>query len=689
MKYPIYIISLLLLLASSNTWAQLDRSKAPFSDKAPSFTMAEAKTFTLKNGLKVIFMENHKIPKVNFRIFIDRDPLFEGNTAGYTSMVGGILMAGTTTRNKNQISEEIDFMGARISAHATGVTGSCLTKHTNKVLTLMQDILLNPSFPESELALLKKQHLSGLESGKANVKTIGSHLKSTLLYGEKHPYGEVSTEESIEAITMQDITRYYHDYMRPNISYLVIVGDLKYKTAKKLAKKHFENWESKEIPKSNFPKPIKREQNTVAIAHKEGAVQTYLNLSHTIELHPGSPDIFAVVLLQSILGGGSDGRFYKNIREDKGFTYGAYCKFSPNVLIGNFTATAEVRNEVTDSATTEFLFELDRIQNGEVTTEELSLHKAKFMGSFARSLENPATFANYALNIQRYELPKNFYTTYLQNINKVTPSEILTAAKKYLHSKKLLIIGVGDRKVLQEKMKNFSTTPIKEYDYYAQEVSLVNKSIPEGITAQTIIDKYLTTINAKAWKKVNNFTVSATVKAGPMPLAANIYIKNRSKLNMSINMGGMTVSQQIYDGKTAYVTGPQGKVEASEDQVLDYKLQVSLVEELLYQEMKLEPKLREIVTIDNVDCYAVEIPLPTLKVNYYSIESGLKIKDTSTQKTPQGAIITSNLYSDYQKVGNGLFPHVVKRLMGQQPITLTVTNTDITTEIDDKIFRIK
>src|SRR5690606_27228333 len=218
-----YIILIISLLFSSAAVAQINRSQLPEPGPAPEIKLGEVEDFTLDNGLKVFVVENHKLPRVAFSLVLERDPLVEGEKAGLTGFVGEMLTAGTTSRTKEQLDEEVDCIGASLSASSTSLYGSSLKKHQNKRLEPRADVLFNPVFPQAELDKLKKQALTGLAAAKDNPDAISSHLANALVYGKEHPYGEHQTEATTENITVEDVKNYYNTYFKPNIAYLAIV----------------------------------------------------------------------------------------------------------------------------------------------------------------------------------------------------------------------------------------------------------------------------------------------------------------------------------------------------------------------------------------------------------------------------------------------------------------------------------
>src|SRR5690554_1451904 len=231
-KSPILLI--ISLFVSSLAVAQIDRTKLPEPGPAPEIKLGDVEDFTLPNGLKVFVVENNKLPRVAFSLVLERDPLFEGEKAGMTGFVGGMLTAGTSNRTKEELDEEVDFIGASLNAGSTSIYAASLKKHQDKTLELMSDVLFNPVFPPSELDKLKKQALSSLAASKDNPDAISSRLTTAMVYGKDHPYGETQTDQTIENITVEDIKNYYETYFKPNIAYLAIVGDIDEKEAEKV-----------------------------------------------------------------------------------------------------------------------------------------------------------------------------------------------------------------------------------------------------------------------------------------------------------------------------------------------------------------------------------------------------------------------------------------------------------------------
>lgn len=471
MKRIFSIISLVLLSVLS-TFAQLDRSIVPGAGPATKLDFGKSTKFELKNGLKVILVENHKFPTVAYSLRFDSDPIFEGDKAGYTQMAGSLLKSGTSTRTKAQIDNEIDFIAGGLYSTATGIGGNALKKHNEKLLELICDITFNPTFPEEEIEKDRKQSLQGILANKDDMDAVGGNIQRALLYGKETAWGELISEETLQNITRNDLVEYHRNYIRPNAAYLIIVGDITVKEAKKLTKKYFSKWEAGEIPTHNTPTPNQRESAVFAIANKPGSSQSSISVSHLLNLKYGDEDVMAVTVMNQLLGGGSSGKLFQNLREDKAWTYGAYSSTSPGKYYGSFNASANVRVTATDSAFVEIQKEMENMSEIACTAEELQLIKNKLAGSLGRGLENSSTIANYAYNIDKYGLPANYYETYLERLEAVTVEDVQRVAKKYLHPSTALYVAVGDvavtRGILEKLAKG---KKVVEYDYYGNVVT--------------------------------------------------------------------------------------------------------------------------------------------------------------------------------------------------------------------------
>ena len=670
------------LLVSVVGFAQVDRSQFPKAGPAPVIKIGEAETFTLDNGLKVFVVENDKLPRVSFTLVFERDPLMEGDKAGMTGFVGEMITAGTANRTKDELDEEIDFIGASLGASSTSLSASSLKKHQEKVLDLMADVLFNPVFPEEELDKLKKQAVTALATSKDEPNAISGRLSSAMVYGKDHPYGEVSTEETLKNVTVDDVKQYYETFFRPNIAYLAIVGDMDKAEAEKVVKAHFSDWERGDVPSFTYPDPAPAAQNMVGLVDRSASVQTVIDIAQPIDLTIGDEDYIASRVLNQIFGGGSSSRLFMNLREDKGYTYGAYSSFASDKLVGQFSANASVRTEVTDSAVYEFIYEINKLVDEGVTQEELDKAKANLAGSFGRSLESPATIANFALNIERYDLPKDYYETYLQKMNALTVSDINQTAKDLVKPGNLYITAVGNGTEIKDKLAQFGE--VKMYDnmgFPAKEMA----AVADDVTALSVVDTYLEAIGGKE-KASTIKTVKQVMEAEVMgnQLAIDMTYDDANMRYIQKTMVGGNVMQTavIKDGKgNAIVQGQT--VEMTDEQLDAAKLGMFFLPELYYETMGYTMTLDGIKDVEGTPAYKVIIttPLGSTINNYYSVDSGLKIKN-------ENPVSGDTFYSDYQDKEGVLIPmtQTIKSAMIPVPLEAKVASIEINPALTDADF---
>lgn len=685
MKKFVYSIFILFLALTVN--AQLDRSIRPNPGPAPKIQLGDYKLFTLDNGLKVIVVENHKIPKITYQLSLDIDPVLEENQAGYISITGDLLRAGTTTKTKAEIDEAIDFIGASLNTYSTGISGSVLTKFSSDLLGIMSDVLYNPSFPAEELEKLKKQNISGIQASKNEARAIANNINSAVIFGNKHPYGEINSEKSFENITLDKCKEYYKTYFRPNTAYLIIVGDITLKEAQLQAKKFFGKWEKGVVPTHsyNFPEPNKSPK--VVIGNRDGAVQSVIMVSYPLDFKPGNPDAIKASVMNSILGGGSLSSYINaNLREKHAYTYGGFSSLNTDKLVGSFNASAEVKGAASDSAMVQLLFEINRMVSEPVDTKMLEQVKSRMNGSFARSLENPSTIAGFALNIEKYKLPKDYYATYLEKLSKVSVIDVQQMAKKYLKPENANIIAVGNIDVLQKTMTKFSKDgKVEQLDFYGNPVKAMEA--PSNLTGMDVISNYVKAIGGKdKLLKVNDITTKMGMTMQGMNIEIISKQKAPDKMCVETLMGGNVLSKQVCNGVKAMVKSQMGNEELDGPDLKDMIVQSTMNAELYLDKMGITSELKGSEDVDGNPAWKVQINLPSGKnmVDFYDQKSGLKVKSVAQQ----GQVSVTTLYSDYRPVEGVLFPFKLKQSAGPQSFDIVVSSVEVNKGIDDSVFEL-
>ncbi len=696
------ILSLLLVLAvTSVAFAQkLDRSKRPTAGTAPEIKLGKIEKFTLENGLKVFVVENHKLPKVAYSLSLDVDPVLEGDMAGYLDVTGQLMERGTKNRTKQQFDEEIDFIGATLSSSSSGIYAASLKKHQNKLLDMMSDVLMNAEFKQEELDKIKKQMISGIASSKDDPDAIAGNVKAALLYGQDHPYGEVATEETVEAITLEKCIAHYKTYFKPNVAYLAVVGDVTVAEVKPLIEKYFGSWAKGDVPVNKYRTPSAPSKTKVAVVHKEGAVQSVINITYPINLKHNNPDVIKARVMNSILGGGSTARLFMNLREGHGYTYGAYSRISPSKLVGSFSASAKVRNEVTDSSITQFMVELNRMIDEKVSEEDLQGVKNYMTGTFAYTLQDPQTIARFAINTEKYNLPEDYYANYLKNVAAVTIEDVQAMAKKYIKPENAHILVVGDKEIA-DKLKGFAASKkVDFYDTYGNDWVEPLKPAPAGMTAENVLDKFIEAKYGmpagksldKKLKKIKDVTMKMSASVQGQSISITRYNKAPNKYAMSITMGPMVIQKQTFDGTKGKMSGMQGNKDVEGEELEDLKASAVMFSDISYATSGSTYTLLGIEPIGGKDAYKIEVVKKSgdKETEWYDVATSMQVKAMQVTEVPEeaggGSMTSVSEFSDY-KVVNGInYAHKIKQTAGPQIIDMEVTAIEQNTKLGDEIF---
>lgn len=689
---------LTLALAYSCSAEKLDRSVRPKAGSAPEIKLGKTDKFILPNGMRVFVVENHKLPTVSFDIQLDIYQALEGNMAGYRDMMSELLLSGTKTRNNDKLNQEIDYIGADIDVSDDEISGTALKKHQEKLLALMSDIAMNSDIKKEEMEKARKRALSGLEAAKNEPDQMLQNVSAVVNFGTGHPYGEVPTDATVKNITLEQCRKYYSTYFRPNVAYMAIVGDVTMAEVKPMIEKYFGSWQKADVPVAKYSDPSAPSSAKLAFVPREGAVQSVINVTYPVDLKPGVPDVIKTRVTNSILGGGSNGRLFLNLREKHGWTYGSYSSITQDELKGTFTAYAKCRNVVSDSSVGEIISEMQRLQNEKVGDEELQNHLRYLSGAFAINLESPKTVAQYAINIERYHMPADYYQNYLKNLNAVTADDIQTIARTYIHPDKANIVVVGSKGDVDKTLAKFASNgEISYYDNYGQPLkSGESAAVPAGVTADAIMKKYIAALGGeKAIMGVKEIkTVSkASIDAGGQQLQLTIteMKKAPNKLLSKVEGMGMVFQKKALNGDKGYQEVQGQKTELKPEEITEAKEEADIYADLHPAQYGITRTVKSVEKVNGEDAYMVENMHPDGKksTEYYSVKSGYLLKQVKTEETPQGAVTIASEYSDYKEVpasGGFKVPYSVKATFGPQVIDAKVESVQVNSDLAESEF---
>jgi len=427
------------------------KGKAPVNKEVLKVKLPRAEEATLKNGLQVILLPAHKVPTFNMQLVVLSGGLADKpDYRGLASFTASLLREGTKTRSSKDIAEQVDALGATLTANSglstmtSVINASGLVENLDQTLDLFADVIRNPTFPQAEVDKYKTRTLAQLQFQRSIPQFLAAEQFQRAIYGTNHPASLVAPPaESLKKLTSKDLADFHAMYYRPNNAILAIVGDVTMKEIMPKLEKVFGDWEKGDVPAVTIPQAPAQAESRIYLIDRPGSVQTVLQLG-TLGIERTSPDYFAVLLADRVLGGGPSGRLFMNLREDKGYTYGAYSNFGGSKFRGTWMSSSEVRTDVTEGAMKEFMYELKRLRDEPVSADELENAKRAIIGSFALSLEQPNTLLQNIITQKLYNLPADYWDTYPQKVSAITVADVQNAAKKYIDLGHLQVVAVGD-----------------------------------------------------------------------------------------------------------------------------------------------------------------------------------------------------------------------------------------------------
>lgn len=452
-------------IMASSANAQVDRSRPPVLGAPPALHLPPVVVRTLANGLKLMVVERHALPVADFVLVV---PTGAGanptNQAGISDLVANMLTEGTTSRNALQIADQMAFLGVSLSTSsgwdATTVRLSTPTAQIDSALALFADVSLHPAFPASEFARVKEDRLTALLQIRDRGPAIANLVYPALLYGKDNPYGRpsVGTSESVSAMAVADLAAFYQAHFSPDGTTLIAVGDVTPVQLERKINALFGRWASKPFEGSVVGSGSPAPATTVYLIDKPGAAQSSFRIG-SVGVARSTPDYFPIGVMNTTLGGSFTSRLNQDLREDKGYTYGASSRFDMRKYAGPFTASAEVVSAKSDSALIEFMKQLRDIREP-VSETELAKTKRYLQLELPSSFETNGQIASRLSDVALYGLPLDYYNHVVDQIGAVTQAEVQRVAKKYIDPSHLAVLIVGDRKSIEAPIRALKIGPI-------------------------------------------------------------------------------------------------------------------------------------------------------------------------------------------------------------------------------------
>ena len=443
-------------------------NRAPVSKEVLKVYLPRPTSAKLPNGLTVIVVEQHKLPTVQLALWVKSGPITEpARLPGLAKFTAEMLREGTKTRSSAKLAADVDELGASVEASApwgtnlSMVSASGLVEDADKLMELMADTAINPAFAAEELDKYRKRELAELEQLRANPQFLGRERFYAALYQDAAPSRVAPTAQSIKDVKPEDLQRYHAEHYVPANAILGLAGDITLSQALPLVKKRFGGWKADKRVAAVVPAMPKAAATRVLLVDRPGSVQTEI-VAGNYSLLRTSPDYIPLTVANRVLGGGPSARLFLQLREEKGYTYGAYSGFSADVYPGAFSARLAVRNEVTEPALKDLMAEFKKMREEPVPTDELDDSRRSIVAKFALSLESPGTLLNLWMSARYFGLPEDYWDRYAEEIALTGPDKVRDAAKKYVDLDHLQIVCVGDAKKIQPLLAQFG--PVEVYD---------------------------------------------------------------------------------------------------------------------------------------------------------------------------------------------------------------------------------
>jgi predicted Zn-dependent peptidase len=677
MKKQLTYIAAAFLFAGTVSAQKIDINAMPKPGPTPAINIAKPKTFQLSNGLTVMVVENNKLPRVSASLSMDRAPYNEGAVTGVSEIMAEQFENGTTSMSKDDFNKKVDYLGANLNFSSNGASANSLSKYFPEVLGLLSDAIINPKFSAEEIQNSKERAIEGLKSDEKNASSIAGRVSNALMYGKNTSRGEFETVESINKIQLADVQNTYKKYYAPDNAYLVIVGDVKFDQVKPLIEKAFSGWKKANTPITPLEPAGNVAKTEINVVDVPSAVQSVVSLNNLNTLKMKDANYFPATIANYILGGGGEARLFMNLREKNGFTYGAYSSMSASKYSPQFSASASVRNEVTDKAVKEFMNELNAIST--VKPEELENAKAKLKGSFIMSLEQPATIARFAVNQKVQDLPADFYTNYLKSIDKVTAADVSNAVKATILPNQSRIFIAGKASDISEGLEKLGY-PVKYFDKDANPVAKPTvQKVDASVSVASIADKYIAAIGGKAnVAKISSYTMNASMSMQGQNIDFKIVKAQGGKELTTVTAMGQVVQKQVFDGKTGFSEQMGKKVDMKPEQIAEKQKNTELFEELGFAKSA-DYKLGGIEKIGGEDSYAIKGGDTTY---YYSVATGLKTGETKKVKAQGQEMTIPSTFSNYKDVNGVKMPYTISVNQMGMDMTMNVKSYEVNKATD-------
>lgn len=604
--------------------------------------------FTLSNGARVVVVTNDEVPFVTVNLVIRggtaADP--EGRE-GTASMVAQLLTQGTADRTHEEIAEAMDFLGASLGAGAgrdeISVNAGAVTGALDDALEVMADVVMNPSFPEDRLELIRTQGLSGLQVALSQAATVAARAFTRSVYGD-HPYGKLETPATLSALTRDDLVAFHRAHFAPGAALFVVAGDMSAEDAEARLEAAFGEWSGSGPSLGAYPRATDRAATEVILVHKPGSVQAEVRAGHLLD-EGSNPEWTALAVGNQVLGGSASGRLFKVLREERGYTYGAYSSLSRARGQGYFQASMAVRNEVVEEAVTEMVRQVSLLRDQPIPSGELEDTKAFMVGSFPLTIETPQQVAGRVASNRLLGLPEDALETYRSRVAALDPVTVQEVFRRHVDTGRMAIVVVGDAGVLLDQLTSFGPIRLEDVEGNPLDASALEPaSRPmefsgEGLESVSLSyqvafqDQVVGTTDRTLQVNPDGTMVFASrAELGPQIVEQEVVVRSVGlefmASDLSVSVQGQTMGGQVLregDRLVGTLTSPVGSnpvdMEAPEGVVVSDMLELALWVADLEPGMQFELPMANIQagTVENVSVTVVEATEVTVPAGTFPV----------------------------------------------------------------------
>lgn len=544
----------------------------PFLKQAPAplaphpIQIPEASETTLPNGLNVVLVEDRRLPLVSYRLsFRVGDAHDPTEFPGLTDLLTGLITEGTQSLSSRQIADEVGRMGATLSAGAnsdyTTVAASSLATFQDNILDLLADVTRNPAFPSNEVELIKQNTKESLRQQRAQPSFLATEMLSRVVFGN-HPYSVIApTLESLEAVSRDRIVDFHRSRFLPNNSVFVAVGDFRSDALLKRIETLFGDWQQGYAPRNDYPTPPQRSARSAYLVDRPGSAQSNIVIAN-LAITRTDPNYFPMLVMHTVLGANASSRLFMNLREEKGYTYGAYSSLDARRSAGTFRVSAEVRTPVTGDSLKEFFIELERIRTEPVSEKEINDAKSYLTGVFPLRLETQEGLIDQLVQIKMFDLPEDYLLTYRKNIQAVTREQIQAVAAKYVRPDEAAIVVVGDGEKILEQLKPY-TEAVEIYNTAGKQKELPGAAGADSSASTEAVGKWTIDVQTPFGQSI---PATLTVTQGEKGLRGSLESEmgNADIVSARLDGGSFTATLSFEMGDEVIEAQIEGHIEGTQ-----------------------------------------------------------------------------------------------------------------------------